>query len=129
MTVRELDSKLSEYKSKRKSEIKSIQSRFKRFWAWVGYFFTITWKWLFLTLRDWKSWLIFIACITVTGSTVWVGYLLYWIFRWAWALAMATGSLVFWNCVPCTPFIAINLFLTLGVKRLFEAIREKRKNA
>lgn len=127
MTVKELDSKLNEYKSKRKAEIKSIPNRFKRFWSWIGYFFTITWKWLFLTLRDWKSWLIFIACVTITGSSVWVGYLLYWIFRWAWALAMATGSLVFWNCVPCTPFIAINLFLTILIKKTAETAQNRRK--
>ena len=127
MTVKELDERLSEYKAERKAKIKAIPGRWRRFWAWIGYFLTITWKWLFLTLRDWKSWVIFLSCVTVTSSTVWVGYLLYLIFRWKWALAMATGSLFFWNCVPCTPFIAINLFFTILIKKTAETAQNRRK--
>lgn len=124
MTVKEISDSLEEYKRKEKEKIKAEKSRWRRFWKWVRYFIVITWEWLFMTLKDWRSWLIFLGCVTVTSCTVWVGFILFWIFGWEWALAMATGSLFFWNCVPCTPFIAINLFLTILIKGVAEKLRK-----
>lgn len=124
MTVKEISDSLEEYKKREKEKIKAEKSRWRRFWKWVRYFIVITWEWLFMTMKDWRSWLIFLGCVTVTSCTVWVGFILFWIFRWEWALAMATGSLFFWNCVPCTPFIAINLFLTILIKGVAEKLRK-----
>lgn len=125
MTVKELDEALDSYKKSEKDKIRAEKGRWRRFWLWIRYFFVITWKWLFMTLKDWRSWLIFLGCVAITGSSVWVMGILYLIFRWEWALAVATGSLFFWNCVPCTPFIAINLFLTILVKGVVEKCRNR----
>lgn len=125
MTVKELDEALDSYKKSEKDKIRAEKVRWRRFWLWIRYFFVITWKWLFMTLKDWRSWLIFLGCVAITGSSVWVMGILYLIFRWEWALAVATGSLFFWNCVPCTPFIAINLFLTILIKSVAEKCRNR----
>jgi hypothetical protein len=126
MTIKEIDKSLSNYKASEKVKIKAQKSRLKRLLLWLRYFFILTWKWLFMTLKDWKSWIIF-GCVFLTmSSSIWVGYLLYTLFKWKWALAMATGSLFFWNVIPCTPFIAICIFLTIGVKAIIEKIPHRK---
>lgn len=122
-SVKELEKGLEEYKSAEKAKIRAERGRWRRFVLWVRYFLVTTWKWLFVTLRDWKSWLVFAGVAAAMGSSVWVGFILYWAFGWPWALAMATGSLFFWNCVPFTPFIPICLLLTTGILKIFRRRR------
>lgn len=38
---------------------------------------------------------------------------------------MATGYLLFWNVVPCTPFIGICVAITLGLKKVLERRKKK----
>ena len=62
--------------------------------------------------------LLFIVVFLVMGSPVWLGYTLYFVFKWNWCLIMATSYLLFWNVIPFTPYIAICIAITLFIKKI-----------
>lgn len=69
---------------------------------------------------NWKTFTIFIIVWLVMASPTWLGYILFFIFKNRWFLGIASTSLFFWNCVPCTPFIPICIAITLGIKKLIK---------
>ena len=76
-----------------------------------------------LVLRAVKDDLVLFAIVfVVLGTPVWLGYLLFFIFKWNWAMAMATGYLFFFNVIPCTPYIGICILVTLGLKKLYKLL-------
>ena len=71
-----------------------------------------------------KSYLIIIVVIMYTP--VWGGYLIHLIFKKPWGSVMATAYLAFW-AGPFTPYFPLCIAITLGIKKLFEKIKSKRK--
>lgn len=76
-------------------------------------------EWIKNECKDWKTFIIFVCVIMVVYSPVWVGYILFFVFKWKWCLAMATAILVFW-AGPFTPFFPLCIIITLGIKKLIE---------
>jgi len=68
--------------------------------------------------KDVKTLVLLIIVIIVAYSPVWLGYLLYLIFKWKWCAVMATGYLAFW-AGPFTPFFPLCIAVTLFIKHRF----------
>ena len=78
--------------------------------------------------KNWQTILLFGVVCAVIGLPVWSGGLLYFIFGWKWALAMAVACLTFW-WLPGTPFLVLSLTVTLAIKRWgFKAFFKHRKD-
>jgi len=69
-------------------------------------------------VKDVKTLILFIIVVIIAYSPVWVGYILYFIFKWKWCLIMATAYLAFW-AGPFTPFFPLCIAATLFIKRKF----------
>jgi len=78
--------------------------------------------------KDIKTFLLFLIVVAAVYSPVWIGYLLYWIFRWNWCLAAATLVLAFW-AGPFTPFFPICIAITLAIKKLGKKIKKTKSES
>ena len=84
-------------------------------------------KWVWRECKNWQTILLFGVVCAVIGLPVWSGGLLYLIFGWKWALAMAVACLAFW-WLPGTPFLVLSLTVTLAIKRWgFKAFSRRKK--
>lgn len=81
--------------------------------------------WIKNKLTDPLNWKIFIFVFLVMSSPVIVGFILGFIFDSPVLTGIATGWLVLWNVVPCTPFIGTCLFITLGIRKICNYITIK----
>ena len=102
--------------------IRKIKEKSIRFGSWV-------WQ----ECKDVKTFLLLLLVIAVVYSPVWVGYLLYALFHWKWAAAVASACMLFW-AGPFTPFFPICIGITLSIKHHSahwqrQAIVEKQKDA
>lgn len=113
-----------------KEKIKAEPSRWKRFWKWCLFLFCWPFKWIWMSLHDVTTVIIFAIVVVVLSSEVWVPYLLGVIF-WGtdfgnWMIGIGTACWVFW-LGPFTPFLAIAIFVTIGIKNLIDRIRHRGK--
>ncbi len=76
-------------------------------------------KWVKSECKDWKTFVILLFVMAIIYSPVWLGFLLYALFMWKGALAIATIMLAFW-AGPFTPFFPICIAITLFIKKLIE---------
>ena len=83
------------------------------------------WEWLKKECKDGRTLVIFIIVLIVMYSPVWLGYLLYYIFKWKWSMIMATVVLTFW-AGPFTPFFPLAIAITLFIKKIIK-IKKKKK--
>ncbi len=74
-------------------------------------------KYVWTECKDWRT-LVLLGIVMILAYTpVWLGYLLFHLFKWKWCLAMATGYMLFW-AGPATPFIPLCIAITLAIKRV-----------
>lgn len=117
--------------AKWKEHIKAEPRKGRRFWKWVWYFIAFPWVWIFYNIRDWRTAIIFIIVCAVVSSEVWVPYLLAFIF-WSnegWRiglLSFASACWIFW-LGPGTPFLVICTSLTIGIKAIFNKVKERKQ--
>lgn len=118
----------------KKQVIRSYTSKGKRFIAFAKHLLTYPFIRIWYNIRDWRTFLIFGIVALIVGSEVWIPYTLSFVF---WSnetirytmISVGSAGLVFWNVVPCTPFIAICILLTIGIKTLINKIKaHKSKN-
>ena len=81
--------------------------------------------WLKKECKDWKTLLVLICVIIIMYSPVWLGYLLYFIFKWNWCLVMASVTAAFWFG-PLTPFFPLCIVITLSIKKVMQ-IKNRRR--
>lgn len=113
-----------------KARIKLEPNKFKRFWKWVWYLIAFPWKWIWVNIRDWHTFLIFIITMIVVSSEVWVPYMIGFI---CWnneplrisMMSVGSACWLFW-AGPGTPFLVICIVITIGVKGLFNKLKEKK---
>ena len=129
MTITEqYENKQKEWKDK----IRSKPTKAKRFWAWIWYLIAFPFVWIFYNIRDWRTAIIFVIVFLVVSSEVWIPYLIGVIF---WAneplrismFSVGSACWLFW-LGPFTPFLPLCMFLTIGIKALFDKITKRRKN-
>lgn len=130
MNAKEALKQYQESTEKRKAEIKAEPKRIKRFfkklWFWISYPF----RWLFMECHDWRFLVIFIIVFLVMSSEIWVFYLLSFI-NWGsdfskWCLGIASACWAFW-LGPFTPFIPLCVAITIGIKTIFDKLKERHK--
>ena len=115
-----------------KTSIRLEPNKFKRFWKWVWYLIAFPFVWIWVNIRDWRTALIFIIVFLVVSSEVWVPYLLGFIFyanepfRIS-MLSVASACWLFW-LGPGTPFLPLCIGITIGIKGLFNKIKEKKND-
>ena len=69
------------------------------------------WNWLKKECKDWKTLLVFMCVVIIMYTPVWLGYLLYFMFKWNWCLVMASVTAAFWFG-PLTPFFPLCIGIT-----------------
>lgn len=117
--------------AKWKERIKAEPRKGRRFWKWVWYFIAFPWVWIFYNIRDWRTAIIFVIVCALVSSEVWVPYLLAFIF-WSnepWRIALlsfASACWIFW-LGPGTPFLVICMSLTIGIKAIFNKVKERKQ--
>ena len=112
-----------------KDKIYSKPTKWLRFWSWVWYLIAFPWVWIFYNIRDWRTAVIFVIVFVVLSCEVWMPYLLGLIFWSNEAIritmfSVGSGFWLFW-LGPGTPFLAICISVTIGVKALFNKIKSK----
>lgn len=118
--------KYNKSKEKRKSEIRQEKSSFKCFLMWCWYLTTWPFRWAWMEIHDWVFLIIFVIVFLLVSSSVWGGYLIAFI-MWNneevrnWSLGIASASWLFW-LGPFTPFTQIVIFLSIGIKAVFDRI-------
>ena len=85
------------------------------------------WDWLKNECKDWKTLIVLICVIIIMYAPVWLGYLLYFIFKWNWCLVMASVTAAFWFG-PFTPFFPLCIAITLSVKKVMQVKKRKKEN-
>lgn len=130
--ISEIEEKYKKSQEEWKAKIKAEPKKSKRFWKWVWYFFAFPWVWIWTNIRDWRTIVIFVIVFLLVSIEVWGAYLVGLIFwnneavRIA-AFSVGSAGLVFWNVVPCTPFLLICIFLTITIKGILNKIEDSRK--
>lgn len=128
--LKQAKAKDDELKAKRKAkmdEIKKEPNKWKRMWKFIWHWTTYPFIWIWNNIRDWRTFLIFLIVFLIVSCEVWVPYLLGTI---TWGsdfsktmMGVGTACLLFWNVVPCTPFLAICITLTIITKSIFNRLR------
>lgn len=132
--LKDLEESYKKQADTRKEKIRQEPSKWKRFWKWVWYAISFPFVWIFYNIRDWRTAIIFAIVFLVVSSEVWVPYLIGVIF---WAneplrismFSIGSACWLFW-LGPGTPFLVIVIGITIGVKYLFNLIKnhiEKKK--
>lgn len=123
-----------DYKNKQlawKTHIRMEPKKSKRFWMWVWYLIAFPFVWIFHNIKDWRTAVIFVIVFLIVSSEVWVPYLIA-IITWGsdlskWMLGIASACWLFW-LGPGTPFLVICISLTIGIKALYNKIKNRKKS-
>ena len=96
------------------------------FFKWLKKKLVATFKWTWKQLKDKTNLIIYIIVNIVVSSEVWVPYLLAVITgnKWWWGIGSACWA--FW-IGPFTPFTAICIGITVGVRKIYDKLKERRK--
>lgn len=124
-----------EYKEKQvqwKTKIRLDTNRFRRFWKWVWFFIAFPFVWLFYNIRDWRSLICVLISFLLWSSSVWGFYLAALLCGWTttaakWCLGVGTAVWVWWLSPAGSPFILIVTITSIGIKAIFNKIKERRK--
>jgi hypothetical protein len=98
----------------------------KRFFNWLKNKIVNFLRWIWQECKTPSTIVLLLFVILTVYSPVWVGYILFWIFRWKWALVLATACLAFW-IGPFSPFFVLCVSITLGIKKIFSKIKRKKQ--
>ncbi len=97
-----------------------LQKFFRLIWEKCKRFCLFIWE----ECKDIKTLFLLFAVILVVYTPVWLGYLLFFLFRWDWVLVVATACLAFW-AGPFTPFFPLCIAITLGIKKIWKRVKSR----
>ena len=126
----ELEEKYKRQQNLWKMKIRLEPNKWKRFWKWVWYIIAFPWVWLWTNIRDWRTLLLFLIVCAVISCEVWVPYLIAFIcwgnttIRYS-MLGVGSACWLYW-AGPGSPFLLICIGITIGIKALFNKIRENK---
>ena len=113
----------------RKNFIKQEPNKTKRFFKLLWFYISFPFVWLWRNIKDWRTLIIFIIVFLVVSIEVWLPYLLSFI---TWGsdfsktmLSIGSACWLFW-LGPGTPFLALCIVITIGVKGLFNKLKYKK---
>ena len=133
MTLKELE---QQYKHKQliwKTSIRFKPTKWKRFCGWVWYLIAFPWVWLFYNIRDWRTAICILVSFLLWSSSVWVWYVLALCTGWTsdaakWFLGIGSAVWIWWASPVGSPFILLVTFTAIGIKALFNKVREKKSH-
>lgn len=96
------------------------------FFKWLKTKLVATFKWTWKQLKDKTNLVIYIIVNIVVSSEVWVPYLLALITGNKWWRGIGSACWAFW-IGPFTPFTAICIGITVGVRKVYDKLKERRK--
>lgn len=128
----DLEKSYKEKQAEWKNRISKEPNRFKRFWKWVWFLIAYPFVWCWVNIRDWRTALIFLIVCAVVSIEVWLPYLIGAICWSNEALRISMFSVgsacwIFW-LGPGTPFLPLCIGITIGVKGIFNKVKEKKQN-
>ena len=82
-------------------------------------------KWVWGECKNWRTLLLLGIVSLVLSSPIWVFYILGFVFKWDWAIWVATGVWGFWM-LPGAPFFALAISITLAIKKIAQKVRVKK---
>ena len=123
------------YKAKQlkwKTHIRLEANKFKRFWMWVWFLIAFPFVWLFYNCRDWRSLVCIVISFLLWSASVWIWYLLAVLTGWntdtaKWFIGIGSAVWIWWASPVGSPFILLVTFTAIGMKALFNKMKEKRK--
>lgn len=115
---------------RRKAAIRSEPSRGKRLLKWIWFWVSHPFRWMWMSMHDWRTMLIFGIVFLVYSSSVWGFYLAAALTGWTtdtakWLLGIGSSMWLFW-LGPFTPFTELVIITTIGIKALVDRIKERR---
>lgn len=99
----------------------------KRFFNWLKNKIVNFLRWIWQECKTPSTLLLLLLVVIVVYSPVWVGYVLFFIFGWKWALVLATACLAFW-LGPFSPFFVLCVSITLAIKKIFSKLKKKKED-
>ena len=123
-----------EYRQKLQwAAIKLEPSKSKRFWKRVWFLIVWPWKWVLTECKDWRTLVLFALVMAVMSSEVWVTYIIGFIAKNAGnqtlgnsLLGTASAIWAWWLLPTGSPFMGICVAITVGIKALFDKIKDKK---
>ncbi len=82
-------------------------------------------KWVWSECKDWRTLVLFGIVVVLMYTPVWLGYILYFVFKSKWAMGIASAYLVFW-AGPFTPYFPLCIAITFGIKKIIEKFKGKK---
>lgn len=134
MTLKELE---KQYKYKQliwKTSIRFKPTKWKRFWSWVWYLIAFPWVWLFYNIRDWRTAVCILVSFLLWSSSVWLWYVLALCSGWTtdaakWFLGIGSAVWIWWASPVGSPFILLVTFTAIGIKAIFNKIKNREKKS
>ena len=128
MTIKELEQKYKEKQLVWKTHIRLLPTKWKRFWGWVWFLIAFPFVWLFYNIRDWRTAIFIVISLLLWSSSVWIWYLLAICSGWEtelakWFIGVGTAVWVWWASPVGSPFILLVTFTAIGMKALFNRIK------
>ena len=131
MTIKELEKIYKEKQEAWKAKIRAKPTKAKRFWSWVLYFIAFPWVWLFYNIRDWRSAVCIVISTLLWSASVWIWYALAIFTGWntstaKWFAGIGTAVWIWWASPVGSPFILLVTFTAIGMKMLWNKLRDRK---
>ena len=131
MTFKDIQNEYNRKQLAWKVHIKMKPTKVKRFWSWVWYLIAFPWVWLFYNIRDWRSLICIFISFLLWSSSVWLFYLLGFIFYYNEPLrntmfGIGSAVWIWWASPVGSPFILLVTFTSIGLKALFNKINNRK---
>ena len=131
MTFKDIQNEYNRKQLAWKVHIKMKPTKVKRFWSWVWYLIAFPWVWLFYNIRDWRSLICIFISFLLWSSSVWLFYLLGFIFYYNEPLrntmfGIGSAVWIWWASPIGSPFILLVTFTSIGLKALFNKINNRK---
>ncbi len=103
-----------------------VINHMKKFFCHIGQRIKSFFKWLWDQLKDWRTLIIFAIVLLIMYFPAYGFYILSLVFKNKWLAGAATIYVAFW-AGPFTPFFPLCIAITLGIKKIFLKLKEKKK--
>lgn len=108
---------LEQAQNEQKEKLKKENRKFIKLIKWIWFFISFGFIWTFKQLTDWRNAIIFGVVCVIVSCEVWIPILMFFFTQNRHWLELAGLGMIFWNVVPCTPYLLICLFTTLFIAR------------